>query len=77
MVRRSAFSTRHHQAPPPFGAELPKALEEKKPKLHVLGHIHGGAGTYVNGFTLFVNASFLNERCDPGDPAGRLHVIDL
>jgi len=37
-------------------------VDEIKPKIHVFGHIHGGAGYYYNGQTHFINASILNER---------------
>lgn len=57
--------------------ELLKAVQEKKPKLHIFGHIHGGAGTFDNGTTRFVNAAFLNERYQPNAPAGKIHVIDV
>ncbi len=57
--------------------ELLKAVQEKKPKLHVFGHIHGGAGAYDNGVTRFVNAAFLNEQYRPADPVGKVRVIDL
>jgi Icc-related predicted phosphoesterase len=57
--------------------ELLKVVKEKKPKLHIFGHIHGGAGTFDNGTTRFVNAAFLNERYQPNAPAGKIHVIDV
>jgi len=41
--------------------ELLKAVEAKKPKVHIFGHIHGGAGTFENGVTRFINAAYLNE----------------
>jgi predicted phosphodiesterase len=37
-------------------------VDQIKPKIHVFGHIHGGAGYYFNGHTHFINASVLNER---------------
>jgi Icc-related predicted phosphoesterase len=58
-------------------AELLKAVEAKKPKVHIFGHIHGGAGTIDNGATRFVNAAYLNERYKPMEPAGKVRVIDL
>lgn len=58
-------------------AELLKAVEEKKPKVHIFGHIHGGAGTFDNGVTRFVNAAYLNEQYKPLEPAGKIRVIDL
>jgi Icc-related predicted phosphoesterase len=57
--------------------ELLKAVEEKRPKVHIFGHIHGGAGTFDNGTTRFVNAAFLNERYQPNAPAGKIHVIEI
>jgi hypothetical protein len=29
------------------------------PAVHVFGHIHGGSGTFSDGFTTFVNASLM------------------
>ncbi len=57
--------------------ELLKAVEEKKPKVHLFGHIHGGAGTLENGVTRFVNAAYLNERYKPLEPAGKIRIVDL
>jgi len=57
--------------------ELRKAVEEKKPKVHIFGHIHGGAGVFESGATRFVNAAYLNERYKPLDPAGKIRIIDL
>jgi Icc-related predicted phosphoesterase len=57
--------------------ELLRAVEDKKPKVHIFGHIHGGAGTFDNGVTRFINAAYLNERYKPLDPAGKVRVIDL
>ena len=57
--------------------ELLKAVEEKKPKVHIFGHIHGGAGTFNNGVTRFVNAAYLNERYKPLDPAGKICIIEM
>jgi len=57
--------------------ELLKAVEEKYPRVHLFGHIHGGAGTFENGATRFVNASYLNERYKPLTPAGQIRVVDL
>ena len=48
---------------PLLGCELLKErVELIKPKIHVFGHIHGGAGYYYNGHTHFINASILNEQ---------------
>jgi Icc-related predicted phosphoesterase len=57
--------------------ELLKAVEEKKPKVHLFGHIHGGAGTFENRVTRFVNAAYLNERYKPLEPAGKVRIVDL
>jgi hypothetical protein len=57
--------------------ELLKAVQEKRPKLHIFGHIHGGAGTFENGVTRFVNAAYLNERYKPLEPAGKVRIVDL
>jgi len=57
--------------------ELLKAVQAKKPKVHIFGHIHGGAGTFDNGTTRFVNAAYLNERYQPLEPAGKVRIIDL
>jgi predicted phosphodiesterase len=57
--------------------ELLKAVEEKKPKVHVFGHIHAGAGLLRSGATQFVNAAYLNESYKPLDPAGKVRVIEL
>ncbi len=57
--------------------ELLKAVQAKKPKIHIFGHIHGGAGTFENGDTRFINAAYLNERYRPVEPAGIIRIIDL
>ena len=57
--------------------ELLKAVQAKKPKVHVFGHIHGGAGTFENGDTRFINAAYLNERYQAEEPAGIIRVVDL
>ena len=57
--------------------ELLHAVEVKKPRLHVFGHIHGGAGIADNGTTQFVNAAYLNEAYRPLAPAGQIRVIEL
>ena len=41
--------------------ELLKALEYKKPKLHIFGHIHEGYGISKHNGTTFINASLCNE----------------
>jgi predicted phosphodiesterase len=40
---------------------LLQRIEEIKPRLVVFGHIHPGAGVYVHGTTLLVNASLLDD----------------
>jgi predicted phosphohydrolase len=57
--------------------ELSKAVVEKRPRVHVFGHIHGGAGLFCDGTTQFVNAAYLNESYKPLDPAGKVRVIEL
>ena len=58
-------------------AELLKAVQDKKPKVHIFGHIHGGAGTFLSGDTRFINAAYLNERYQPAEPAGIIRIVDL
>jgi Icc-related predicted phosphoesterase len=41
---------------------LRERIDALQPKIHVFGHIHGGAGYYFNGHTHFINASVLDER---------------
>ena len=43
-------------------------------KLHVFGHIHGGAGVYPCGRAISVNASVLNEQDQPNN---REYVVEL
>jgi predicted phosphodiesterase len=70
----------HDQTAPFLGSEhigceeLMKAVERAKPKIHVFGHIHGGAGRTQYPNTLFVNASICTEAYKPtNEPI----VIDL
>lgn len=55
----------------PFGNEhcgsttLLSRIEKIQPKLAVAGHIHAGYGRYEIGKTIFVNASFVNDRYTP------------
>ena len=58
-------------------AELLESVEQKKPKVHLFGHIHGGAGTFERGATHFVNAAYLNEQYKPLKPAGKIRIIDV
>jgi predicted phosphohydrolase len=57
--------------------ELLDFVEQKKPKVHLFGHIHGGAGTFESAATRFVNAAYLNEQYKPLDPAGKIQIIDI
>ena len=48
---------------PNLGCELLRiAVDKIKPKIHVFGHIHGGAGYKTENETLFINAAVLNEK---------------
>ena len=57
--------------------ELLKAVEAEKPKVHIFGHIHGGAGTFENGDTRFINAAYLDAGYRPAEPAGVIRTVDL
>jgi len=57
--------------------ELLKAVKAKKPRVHIFGHIHGGAGTFENGDTRFINAAYLDEQYRQAKPAGIIRVVDL
>jgi hypothetical protein len=57
--------------------ELLKAVKAKKPRIHIFGQIHGGAGTYENGDTQFVNAAYLDEQYRPAEPTGIIRVVNL
>ena len=57
--------------------ELLNAVRRKRPKIHVFGHIHGGAGIHSEENTIFVNAAYLNETYKPLEPAGKVRIIDL
>ncbi|MBK8255839.1 MAG: metallophosphatase domain-containing protein [Polyangiaceae bacterium] len=54
--------------------ELRKAIDRVRPRLHVFGHIHEGAGSHVEPGTLFVNASVCTEAYTPENP---IFVVDL
>ncbi len=41
--------------------DLLMTVQEKKPHVHVFGHIHGGRGMYANDDTIFYNASIVDE----------------
>lgn len=57
--------------------ELLHAVEQKKPRVHLFGHIHGGAGTHQNESARFINAAYLNDRYKPLEPAGNIRIVDL
>lgn len=40
--------------------DLRYSIKEKKPKIHVFGHIHEGSGIEEHADTVFINASILN-----------------
>ena len=47
----------------PLGCELlTESIKDKKPKIHVCGHIHSGYGYIFDGDTHYINASVLNEQ---------------
>jgi Icc-related predicted phosphoesterase len=58
-------------------AELLESVEQKRPRVHLFGHIHGGAGIFESDVTRFVNAAYLNEQYKPLKPAGKVRVVDL
>ena len=45
--------------------ELKKALDRVHPLYHIFGHIHEAYGLYQSNYTMFVNASSLDENYDP------------
>ena len=50
-------------SPDNLGCEqLRDKIKTIKPKIHVCGHIHSGRGIVLNGGTLYINASVLDER---------------
>lgn len=66
---------------PPFGVldknqegqhvgcvDLREAILRIRPKIHVCGHIHEGAGLGMLGSTLVINASSCNRRYEPINP---------
>lgn len=54
--------------------ELAKVVEIVKPKVHIFGHIHGGAGTTIKDGVAFHNVAVCNESYRPvNDP----HVIEI
>ena len=57
--------------------ELLEAVKAKKPRVHIFGHIHGGAGAYENRDTRFINAAHFDEQYQAAEPAGILRVVDL
>ena len=54
--------------------DLMEAVLRVKPRLHIFGHIHEGAGVTEADGTRFANASSVTERYEPTNPA---IVIDL
>ena len=54
--------------------DLRAAVDRARPRLHLFGHIHEGAGTHTEGPTLFVNASICTEAYDPSNP---ILVVDV
>ncbi len=54
--------------------DLLAAVKRLKPRLHVFGHIHGGAGTKTIDGTIFVNAAICDEYYYPGNAP---IVVDL
>ncbi len=57
--------------------ELLRDVEQKKPRVHIFGHIHGGADTFQNESTRFINAVYLNEHYKPLTPEGQISIVDL
>lgn len=66
---------------PPFGVldrtesglwvgceELRTAIDRARPRLHVFGHIHEGAGLHAEGGVLFANASTCTSAYEPTNP---------
>ncbi|MEZ4309947.1 MAG: hypothetical protein R3F14_18060 [Polyangiaceae bacterium] len=51
--------------------DLRAALDRVRPRLHVFGHIHEGAGTQLVDRTLCVNASICTEEYAPTNPSDR------
>jgi predicted phosphodiesterase len=54
--------------------ELLAAVERLRPRVHIFGHIHEGAGVAERGPTRFINASSCTFRYEPANPP---RVIDL
>jgi Icc-related predicted phosphoesterase len=54
--------------------ELLAAVEHKRPRIHIFGHIHRGYGTKRNAHTMFYNACICNEEYEP---VNKPWVIDL
>lgn len=55
-------------------ADLMDAVRRVRPKVHIFGHIHEGAGETEEDGTRFVNASSVTDRYKPSNPA---IVIDI
>ncbi|MEZ4298758.1 MAG: hypothetical protein R3B70_27655 [Polyangiaceae bacterium] len=54
--------------------DLRAALDRVRPRLHVFGHIHEGAGTQLVGRTLCVNAAICTQEYAPTTP---IIVVDV
>jgi Icc-related predicted phosphoesterase len=50
-------------------SDLMRAVRRVNPKYHIFGHVHEGYGTYSEGGTTFINASSLDGRYKPKNPA--------
>lgn len=49
--------------------DLADAIRRIRPRLHVFGHIHEGAGMVESGRTTWINASICTARYQPTNPA--------
>jgi Icc-related predicted phosphoesterase len=54
--------------------EMLKVVSRIRPKVHIFGHIHEEYGTVEQDGTIFVNASSVNQKYQPTNPA---IVLDL
>lgn len=48
--------------------DLLEVIEQIRPRVHIFGHIHEGAGVTSDGKTEFINASICNLRYQPVNP---------
>jgi Icc-related predicted phosphoesterase len=70
MFIRDISTLRRHQ-----GCEaLFDVVTALRPRLHVFGHIHEGAGRVERGHTIFVNAAICDALYDPVNP---VQVVEL